>query len=220
MEGRLELVIDSKATLGEGPCWSAETQLLYWVDILEKKINVYNPNTRKNRVIKLEQYIGAIAPRNENEAVIALENGFYFIDLSTEKITLIEEHENHLTNNRFNDGKCDAYGRFWVGSMNKSYQGEDGALYCLDTNMKVRQKLNNIGISNGMTWSADNKFMYYIDTLTKKVCRYDYDIATGEIKNPVDIISFHGEEGLPDGMTSDIEGMLWIAHWGTTKISR
>lgn len=220
MEGKLELVIDSKATLGEGPCWSTETQLLYWLDSLEKKINIYNPMTKKNRVIKLEQYIGAIVPRNKHEAVITLEDGFYFINLNTEKITLIEDTERHLPNNRFNDGKCDAYGRFWAGSMHKSYHDGHGFLYCLDTNMKVKKKLHDIGISNGIAWSTDNRFMYYIDTLTKRVRRYDYNIVTGEIENPINIISFHEEEGFPDGMTVDGEDMLWIAHWSTSKISR
>lgn len=218
--GVLELVLDVKATLGEGPCWDRERQLLYWIDILEKKIYIFNPHTNENHGIQLEQYIGAIVPRNIDEAVVALENGFYFLNYSTEKVTLINEPESHLINNRFNDGKCDAYGRFWAGTMDKSYVKEQGSLYCLDTNRKVEKKLSKIGLSNGMAWSPDNKFMYHIDTLSKKVSCFNYNLVTGDFENPIDIISFPEEEGMPDGMTIDEEGMLWIAHWGGSKVSR
>ncbi|ENH97856.1 hypothetical protein J416_03301 [Gracilibacillus halophilus YIM-C55.5] len=214
------MVLDVKATLGEGPCWDNVKHLLYWVDILEKKIYIFNPVTNENRLIQLEQYVGVIVPRSSDEAVLALENGFYFLKYDTEKVSPIDEPESHLTNNRFNDGTCDAYGRFWAGTMDKSYAKEQGALYCLDTNFKVKKKLNKVGISNGITWSPDNKFMYYIDTLTKKVCRFNYNIVTGDIENPIDIISFSVGQGMPDGMTIDEEGMLWIAHWGGSKVSR
>lgn len=218
--GDLELVLDLKATLGEGPCWDSENQLLYWVDSLEKKVFKYNPVTNENREIQLDQYVGSLVLKNNHEAILALENGFYHLDLSTEKLTLIKELEKDLPNNRFNDGKCDAYGRFWAGSMNHFYKRGQGALYCLHPNLQVEKKLDNIGISNGIAWSLDNKFMYYIDTLTKKVCRFDYDLATGAIKNPINIIEFPEGEGWPDGMTIDEEGMLWIAHWEGGKVSR
>jgi sugar lactone lactonase YvrE len=218
--GELELVLDVKATLGEGPCWDSVRQLLYWVDILEKKVYIFNPVTNENRGIQLEQYVGAIVLRNTNEAVLAMGNGFYFLNFLTKKVSLIDEPESHLANNRFNDGKCDAYGRFWAGTMNKLYDKEQGALYCLHTNMKVQKKLDKVGLSNGIAWSPDNQFMYYIDSITKNVCCFNYNIDTGEIKKPIDIISFPEGEGVPDGMTIDEEGMLWIAHWGGSKVTR
>lgn len=221
MDGDLELVLDVKATLGEGPCWDRINQLLYWVDILEKKIYIYNPVTHVNRGIQLEQSVGSIVLRNNNkEAILALEKGFYNLNIETEEVTLIKEIENHLPNNRFNDGKCDTYGRFWAGTMNKFYAKEQSALYCLDPNMNVQKKLDKVSLSNGIAWSPDNKYMYYIDTLHKNVCRFSYNIASGNIENPNIIIKFPDGEGMPDGMTVDEEGMLWIAHWGGSKVSR
>ncbi|RCW64979.1 SMP-30/gluconolactonase/LRE family protein [Saliterribacillus persicus] len=220
MVGELELVLDVKATLGECPWYDSVKQLLYWVDILEKKVYIFNPVTNENRGIQLEQYVGAIVPRNRNEAILAMENGFYYFNFDTEKVIPIDEPESHLPNNRFNDGKCDAYGRFWSGTMNKFYAKEQGALYCLHTNMKVQKKIDKVGLSNGIAWSPDNKFMYYIDTLTKNVCCFNYNVETGDIDNPIDVIKFSDGEGFPDGMTIDEEGMLWIAHWGGSKVSR
>lgn len=218
--GTIELVLDIKATLGESPAWDHDNQLLYWVDILEKKVHIYNPVTKEKRCIILEKHIGAIAPKSTDVAVIALEDGFYFLNLRTEEVTCINNPETHIKNNRFNDGKCDAYGRFWAGTMDKSYVKGRGALYCLDTNLKVDKKLSSVGLSNGLTWSLDNKQLYYIDTLNRDVCCFEYNLNTGEIRNPVQIIKFAAHEGLPDGMTIDEEGMLWIAHWGGGKVSR
>lgn len=220
MVGELELVLDVKATLGEGPCWDREKQILYWVDILEKKVYLFNPETNENRGIQLEQYVGAIVPRNTDEAVVVLEDGFYFLNYTTEEVTLIEEPESHLKNNRFNDGKCDAYGRFWAGTMDKTFVDKQGALYCLEPNGTVTKKLSKVGLSNGLAWSPDQNFMYFIDTLAKTVTRFDFTMETGDIGNPIQIINFSEEEGLPDGMTIDEEGMLWIAHFGGAKVSR
>ncbi|MFC4323066.1 SMP-30/gluconolactonase/LRE family protein [Litchfieldia salsa] len=220
MFGELELVLDVKSSLGEGPCWDSVNQLLYWVDILEKKVYVFDPVTNKYRGIQLEQCVGALALTNRNEAVVALEDGFYFLNFETENVTLIDDPESHLPNNRFNDGKCDANGSFWAGTMSKSIDKEQGSLYCLHPNMKVQKKLDKVGISNGIAWSPDNKFLYYIDTLNENVCCFNYNVATGDISNPVEIIKFQDEDGMPDGMTIDEEGMLWIAHWGGSKVSR
>lgn len=68
-----------------------------------------------------------------------------------------------------------------------------------------------------MAWSPDHTYLYFIDTPTKKVVRYQYNIRTGEIHNPSDVIIFSENDGLPDGMTIDEEGCLWIAHWGGSK---
>jgi sugar lactone lactonase YvrE len=220
MVGDVELILNIKAELGEGPSWDQEKQLLYWVDILDKKVNIFDPITNHNRQIQLEQFVGAIVPRNINEAVIVLENGFYVLNFETESLVFIAEPEIHIRDNRFNDGKCDAFGRFWAGTMSKSNVPEQGALYCLDTHFNVSKKLSRVGISNGIAWSPDNKWMYYIDTPTKKVVCFEFNIETGEIKNPIDIVHFLEEEGSPDGMTIDEEGMLWIAHWGGSKVSR
>ncbi len=217
---KVELVIDAKASLGEGPCWDHQNQLLYWVNINDKRVCIFNPVTNENREIELNQLVGAIVPRTSGGAIVALENGFYSLNLTTESLKPIIDPEEHLPNNRFNDGKCDSRGRFWAGTMDKSKPKDQGALYCLDLDMKVVKKVDKVGISNGMAWSLDNEFLYYIDTPTRKVVRFNFNIDVGEISNSTDIIHFPEDEGSPDGMTIDEEGMLWIAHWGGAKISR
>lgn len=220
MLGELELVIDAKATLGEGPCWDSKKQLLYWVDILEKKVHIYNPITNEDKEISLGQMVGSVAPSESGEMILALENGFYFFNPDTEELRAICDPESHLQENRFNDGKCDPAGRFWAGTTDAVGIDGKGALYCLDTDLTVKKKVEHVSTSNGLAWSPDDKYMYFIDTPTRKVVRFDYDIFTGHIENPQAVVVIRKEEGFPDGMTIDEEGMLWIAHWGGSKVSR
>ncbi|EMY4797599.1 SMP-30/gluconolactonase/LRE family protein [Bacillus cereus group sp. BceL296] len=220
MLGELELVIDAKATLGEGPSWDSKKHLLYWVDILEKKVHIYNRITGENKSIFLGQMVGSVVPRKSGGMVLALEKGFYFLNPDTEEMEAIYDPESHLEENRFNDGKCDPCGRFWAGTTDSIGINGKGALYFLNTNLHVKKKLEQVSTSNGLAWSPDHMYMYFIDTPTRKVVRFDYDVHTGHIENPQDVIVFPKEEGLPDGMTIDGEGMLWIAHWGGSKVSR
>ncbi len=215
----VELLVDAKATLGEGPCWDHENQMLYWVDIVEGQIFIYDPEAKMNRKIQLDQMPGAIVPRKSGGAIAALENGFHLINLATEEREQIHDPESHLPGNRFNDGKCDPAGRFWAGTIDEDRDG-NAALYCLDTDLSVTKKIDDVSNSNGLVWSLDSEYFYYIDTPTQKVVRYEYDRLTGEIRKPKDVIFVPEEEGKPDGMTIDADNMLWIAHWGGSKVSR
>ncbi|PDZ71606.1 SMP-30/gluconolactonase/LRE family protein [Bacillus pseudomycoides] len=220
MLGKLELVIDAKANFGEGPCWDEEKQILYWVDILGKKVCIYNPITNINRKISLDQQIGCVVQDASGGVILAMERGFHSLNLETEELKLIHNPESHLPENRFNDGKCDPAGRFWAGTTDLYGVSAAGSLYFLDTDFSVKKQLEHVNTSNGLAWSPDQRYLYFIDTPTKKVTRFDYDIHTGTISNPIDIIIIPNSEGLPDGMTIDEEGCLWISHWGGAKITR
>jgi sugar lactone lactonase YvrE len=220
MNNELELVVDAKASLGEGPCWDIEKQLLYWVDINEKKVHIHHPEKNENREIQLDQQVGAIVLRKSGGAILAMEKGFYELNLETNSLNQIADPESHLPENRFNDGKVDPAGRFWAGTMSQSVKEGEGSLYCLHTDLTVEKKVSDLTISNGLAWSSDHRFMYLIDSPTGKVTCYTYDLATGTITDPKTVITFPEGVGGPDGMTIDDEGMLWIAHWGGSKVSR
>ena len=220
MEEKVELVFDAQAELGEGPSWDGKNQLLYWVDILSKKVCIFNPKTEENREIHLEQMASAVVPRESGGLVLSMENGFYFLDTNTEELTPITDPESHLPLNRFNDGKCDPKGRFWAGSMHLEELEGEGSLYVLDTDLQTTKKIDRTTISNGLAWSPDKQYFYFTDTPTMKIVRYEYNLQTGEIKNPEPVIHFPESEGYPDGMTIDGEGMLWIAHWSGNRVSR
>jgi sugar lactone lactonase YvrE len=209
-----ELLYNAKATLGEGPAWDAKTQTLYWIDVLEKRIYAGS-----KLFLQLEDFVGCVAPRKDGGLVIGLRFGFWTFEPETNKLTTLAFPKGEPSNNRFNDGKCDAHGRFVAGTMDHGEQEASGSLYSLSPEGRVKRLLKDLRISNGLTWSPDGKTMYFIDTPTREVKAFDYDPETGQIANPRVIIHFEKTFGWPDGMTTDTAGNLWIAMWGGARIT-
>jgi sugar lactone lactonase YvrE len=220
MTESLKLVVDVKATLGEGPCWDAVNKVFYWVDIEQMKLHIHDPKTQSNRFIQFSQKVGAAVPRASGGVILAMQNGFHSLDLETNALTAIFDPEAEVANNRFNDGKCDAAGRFWAGTMDMDDDPERGAFYYLDKDLTCHKAVDHITTSNGIAWSSDNQIMYYIDSPTCKVVAFDYDLTTGAVSNRRTVITIPENGGLPDGMTSDEEGMLWVAQWDGWQVSR
>ncbi|AOZ94175.1 SMP-30/gluconolactonase/LRE family protein [Paenibacillus crassostreae] len=216
----LEIVVQTNSLLGEGPSWDADHHRLLWVDIEGHLLHIYYPKIGENETYNIGQPIGAVVPYCEDEVVVALYDGIHKYRLSTGELTLIANPEQHLSNNRFNDGKCDPKGRLWVGTMSMNGQAEQGSLYCLDLDLSIRKVLENVSISNGLGWSPDYSTMYYIDTPTRQVDAFDYDLETGMISNRRLVITMPDDAGDPDGMTVDAEGMLWIAEWNGERVAQ
>jgi sugar lactone lactonase YvrE len=215
-----ELLSDMRAILGEGPCWDEEKKLLSWIDILGQRLHIIDPNSKINRTVILDQNVGAAVPTESGEFVLALATGFYSLEPMTELLVPIHNPEAHLPNQTFNDGKCDVAGRFWAGTMELNEAEGAGSLYCLDVNRSVKKVLANVTVSNGITWSPDNQTMYFIDTPTYQVSAFDFNPETGTIENRRVVVAVPKDMGAPDGMTSDMEGMIWVAHWGGFQVTR
>jgi len=214
MSREVKVLVDIRALVGEGALWDEKAQVLYWVDILSNALYVYNPATGENRHYDVGQHVGTVVLRESGGVMLALANGFASYDLASGKLTILSDPEAHLPGNRFNDGKCDPGGRFWAGTMAYANQSTQGSLYRMDADGSVHKMLGDIGISNGIVWSHDKRTMYYIDSTAGTVRAFDYDNATGNIRNERVIITVPGEMGLPDGMAIDASGMLWVAHYG------
>ena len=210
-----ELHYNAKATLGEGPAWDARTQTLYWVDVLEKRIYAGS-----KLFLQLDDFVSCLAPRKDGGLVIAQRFGFWTFDPETNKLFTLASPKGEPSNNRFNDGKCDPRGRFVAGTMDHSEQETSGSLYSLSPEGRLKKLLKDVRISNGLAWSPDCKTMYFIDTPTREVKAFEYDIETGQIANPRMLIHFEDTFGWPDGMTTDAKGNLWIAMWGGARVTQ
>ena len=215
-----EVVSGIICELGEGPLWDDSKKQICWVDILNGNIHEWCPKTDALNTISVGQMIGAMAISNQQNYIAALKDGFGFVNRKTGKVDMITNPESDVPENRFNDGKCDPAGRFWAGTMPIAEDKPSGSLYVLDASLNVRKKESNISVSNGLAWSPDHKTMYFIDSPTRKVVGYDYDKESGKLDNKRTVITIAEEDGFPDGMTIDHEGMLWVAHWGGWQVAR
>jgi sugar lactone lactonase YvrE len=214
-----ELLLDHKASLGEGPAWDATRQLLYWLDVYAGHLHVHDPHSGDDRIHELGHMVGCVAPARSGKLLLGLQDGLATLDLSTDKLTYLARPEKHLPGNRFNDGKCDPRGRFLAGTMDHTEKENTGSLYSLSPGGALKTLISKVGISNGLAWSPDHKTLYYIDTPTHKVMAYDYDVQRGEIDSARVAINVPAELGWPDGMTSDTKGRLWVALWGGAALS-
>ncbi|MEO3947065.1 SMP-30/gluconolactonase/LRE family protein [Gorillibacterium sp. CAU 1737] len=213
-------VHEGRALLGEGPIWVAASGLIYTVDIEGKKVDVYDPATGETRIISVGFRVGAVVPREQGGLVIAGEDGLYALDPETGSLEAMAKPTNEPNGNRFNDGKCDPKGRFWVGTMSMTENPKQGTLYRLDLDGQLHSIVSGVTISNGLAWNAAGDTFYYIDTPTNEIMAYDYDAETGELSHARLVTRFSSEEGSPDGMTIDAEDKLWVAHWGGWRVSR
>lgn len=209
-----ELLFDAKALLGEGPVWEARTQTLYWLDILNKRVYADG-----ELLAELNDFIGCMAPRKSGGLILTTRFSFASLEVETTKLTLLSSLKNEPSNNRFNDGKCNPRGRFLAGTMDMGETTPAGSLYSFD-GKSITKLLSSTTISNGMTWSPDYKTFYYIDTPTREVKAFDYDLETGAIANPHIAVRVPESLGWPDGMTSDMQGNLWIAMWGGAQVTK
>lgn len=215
-----QLVGEHTCQLGESPLWDAINERILWVDILRGEVHQYGYKNSIYKVFSSHLMISAIALCRSGLLIAATQCGFALIDLEKKNLIGIIDPEKHLEHNRFNDGKCDPAGRFWAGTMSVNDTPEAGCLYTLEPDFSVSAKIRGVGCSNGIAWNHEGNLMYYIDTLTRQVVSFDFDIINGGLSNKRVIIEIPETDGYPDGMTIDSEGMLWIALWGGYRIAR
>ena len=214
------------AQLGEGPCWDPAESVLWWIDVKGKRLHRYQPPTSatpdgNNRSFDLGKQVGTAVLRRSGGLIVALENGIGAYDPETEQLKMLCDPEADRPANRFNDGKCDPRGRLWVGTMEDAEEHMDrGALYSLDTDGSVEKHVEGVGVSNGITWSADGGTLFYIDSPTRKVDAFDFDAEAGTIANRRTVIEIPDGMGYPDGMAIDSEDKLWVALWAGWGVAR
>jgi len=215
----LDLVLDARARLGEGPAWDARSKTLWWVDILGRTIHAFSPLDGSDRSLDPGGMPGCVVPAADGRLVAAVDRTLVRLDPHNGARSVLTQVEPESPGNRFNDGKCDPSGRLLAGTMDMSERAASGALYSFTLEDGLRTLLTGVRISNGLAWSPDNGTLYYIDTPTRQVRAFDYDLAGGQIANPRTVITIPEDLGWPDGMTIDSQGNLWIAMWGGAQLT-
>lgn len=210
---RIEVLVDVKTTLGEGPLWDVGHQRLYWIDSFDGRVFRCTADGGEVRSWDVPMKIGSMALRKDGSgAIVSLARGFHFLDFKSGEVTLIFDPEPDKPANRINDGKVDKRGRFIAGSMDTMEAGPNGALYRVDPDLSVHKLDDGIIVSNGPCWSPDGKIFYFADTWTGEIWAYDYDLNTGRVSNRRTFAKVDTSEGgAADGSTVDAEGYVWNA---------
>lgn len=199
---------------GEGPLWDHRRGRLLWVDFPAGDIHTFDPQPAADTAVNVGQPVGAVGLSAAGGLVAALRDGFGFLPEESGRITeLIEVAKPHPAG-RLNDGRCDCGGRFWAGTVTPAHEPGRSALFCLrrsGSGYNVSVALRGVTTSNGLDWSPDNRRMYYIDSMTRRIDLFDFDEEHGTVSNRRPFVEVPRGDGLPDGMTVDAEGYVWVA---------
>lgn len=215
----MQCIVDRPNVLGESPLWDYREERLYWIDIESKQIHALKLDSGEYAVWSVPSRPGSIALHDNGGLLVALSNELVHFLPQSGKIMPIEgtRIEGGV---RFNDGKCDSKGRFWVGSMDLKEKNPIGILYCLDNKGRLIQKDQEIVISNGLGWSPDQKTMYFTDSPKRILYRYDFNLETGAISNRRIFAQVPDDAGYPDGLCVDQAGYVWSAHFMGGRVTR
>jgi len=220
--GRGGLVIQlagaEKATLGEGPIWDSRDGRLLWVDIIEGIVNVLTPGDSNTRQIEVGEHVGCIALTSQPDTLVgALRSGWYWIDVETGAKQLIAAFPAGAEC-RFNDGAVDQAGRFWVGTMEYAETKPAGELYLLASDLSYRSMDQGFICSNGITWSTDRRWMFFVDSRSDAIYRYRFDDEEGRLDERTVFVDTTDLPGVPDGIEMDGDDTLWCAFWDGGQI--
>lgn len=197
--------------LGECPTWDAHSRRLLRIDVTGRRFLSCEFDGGQPEALSLAEIPGSFALRRHGGLLMAYRRGLALRDPAGNETRLALPADWDGSRERFNDGACDAYGRFWVGTMDRRLQDTVGALYRVECDLTVRRMASGFGLSNGIAWSPDNRTMYQCDSRPPVIYAYDFDLEAGVVENRRTLVEFSCEMGLPDGCAVDAEGFLWVA---------
>ncbi len=216
----LECVVAGPDMLGECPVWSVREQALYWIDIRGPAIHRLDPATGRVRSAPMPREVGSVGLRSTGGLLAAMRDGFHRCDHASGVLEPLHDPEGHLPDNRFNDGRSDRRGRYWSGTMSTGARGPFGALYRLDPDGACTVMRSAITTPNSISWSPDDRVMYFADTPTAQILAFPFDLDDGTLGEPRLFADLTAGKGRPDGSTVDAEGCLWNAEYGGGRVVR
>ena len=214
-----EIALEAGDQLGEGPFWDELRGELLRVDISRGLVHGWNPSTGAAWRRECDGEVGAAVPRAAGDGLVMAVGRRILLD-EGEGVRLLASVEEDRPGNRFNDCKCDPAGRLWAGTTSGERSPGKASLYRLAPGHDVERVISNTTISNGLGWSPAGDRMYFIDSPTQRLDVFDYDGDTGEIADRRAFAEIDPSDGLPDGMTVDSEGGVWVCLFGGGAVRR
>jgi sugar lactone lactonase YvrE len=220
----INALIDLPMQLGESPVWHPEECALYWLDIAGKAVHRFALAHSEHRTWQVPSEPGCIACCTSGGLLVAMRSGVAILNTNTGALNPVAESPYNPEKFRFNDGRCDAAGRLWTGTLYDPRDEPAGSLYCIDKG-KIEDAKRAVTVSNGVAFSPDSKTMYHADTTAHRIYAYDFQLESGRISNPRVFMQFSNDRsvgygGRPDGAAVDSEGAYWCAMYEGGRLLR
>ena len=224
----VRVAVARQSLLGESPMWHPREQVLYYCDIAGRKLQRFDPASGALAHWDFETDVASCAPMLGGHVLLAMRDGLWRFDPATGARTRLAEPPYDTASERFNDGKCDPQGRFWVGTIYEPRDPALASLHCFSAG-RLERRAEGITVSDGLAWSPNGRTMYWSDTKAHTVYAFDFEPASGEIsgrrvfasfplKNPGARLEDYG--GRPDGAAVDVEGAYWVAMFEGQRLLR
>jgi sugar lactone lactonase YvrE len=221
---KFAVVYNEAMQTGESPVWHAQESALYWVDIPALTVHRLHPASGKHSSWRMASEPSAVAVDVDNNLVVATRNGFVYLNTSSGDVEDLVASPFDTKIMRFNDGRVDPAGRFWVGTLYEPRDHPNAEMHVLDGGKLREAWRGGMTNSNGLAWTPDGKTMFHADTTTHRIDVYDYDVASGTASNRRNLVTFEADKtsgtygGRPDGAAMDSEGNYWIAMYEGGRI--
>lgn len=219
---RVRCVVNTRDQLGETPLWCPRTQRIWWIDIERPRLQSFDECTGEHQVFEFAQatFLGSLALHRRGGFVVALDNTLHRFDPATRALERIAEVEPFGRGTRLNDGRCDARGRLWIGTMDAAIEKPLGSFYRVDADGQVHWQFDDIIVTNSVATSPDGRTLYMSDTRRFKLWAFDLDLAHGTLANRRVFVDYADSQGRPDGACVDSEGFVWNAVFAGHRVVR
>ncbi|MFC5476549.1 SMP-30/gluconolactonase/LRE family protein [Paraherbaspirillum soli] len=222
---QIQVAFDVPMQLGECPLWHSVEAALYWVDISAMQVHRLRPSDGAHAMWQLPAEPGCIGRHAAGGLIVAMRTGMVHLNTVSGELSAIADAPYDIASTRFNDGRCDAAGRFWAGTIYEPRDQPLGRLYTVEQNV-VREAGNPVTVSNGLGFSGDGRTLYHSDTTAHRISTYEFDLATGKIGAGRVLKQFSMDKsdpnygGRPDGAAVDSEDAYWCAMYEGGRILR
>lgn len=217
-------LLETPMSLGECPLWHPNEEVLYWIDIGAKSVHCFDPSSGNHRHWPLPYEPGCIAYTKSDGLIVAMRDQVALLDTASGRLTRLLDAPYNPAFGRFNDGRCDARGRFWLGTLYDSRDRPGGSLYCIERGT-IRDLAKPVTVSNGIAFNRDASVLYHADTSAHRIVAYDFDLVNGALSGARLFHQFPSEKtraygGRPDGAAVDSEDAYWCAMYEGSRIVR
>lgn len=216
----VDVAVLLECELGEGPRWDPDGRRLLFVDVLAGRLLAASEEGELVFDRAIGQALGAVNRTSDGGLVLCACDGVYLAACDGTDLRLLAPVEADRPELRMNDAACDPAGRLWAGTMAFDATPAAGTLYRIDANGSVTMMVTALTISNGLGWSPDGRYMYFADSPTRRIDVFDYDLTTGTAHDRRALVDITDTPGVPDGLTVDSDGGIWIALWGGSQVRR